>query len=370
MNIIISEKLDFLSNKKYRNQNINRKKLYYPKLLCIIFLSMILNLFPNNYALNKLKKNLDFNHNNKTKKENSLNIIIEKNKKNQTIIVNKNNNSFEFFCCFCAMGREENLYVRELISYYKSIGVDKFVFADNNLPNTEKLSDVLQDYISNGTVDIIEIFGDSYSQNYYNNLYEKYRTRCKWLSFFDFDEYLVMHFNESKNITVQEFLSNPLFKKCDAIEFNWLMYTDNNLLYYDNRTLLERFTEPNYENYANRFVKSIVRGNLNTTIFTRTIHQADTHLRLCNSLGEPASYYPDCIIPPIFKYAYLMHFNTKSAEEYAKKIVRGYPNGYHEPPDKRVDLFFSHNKFSKEKLKVFEDFFNMTFDKYHQPQSI
>ena len=167
-----------------------------------------------------------------------------------------------------------------------SIGVDKFVFADNNLPNTEKFSNILQDYIKNGTVDIIEIFGDSYGQLYYNTLYRNYRKRCKWLSFFDFDEYLVMHFNESKNITVQEFLTNPLFKKCDAIEFNWLMYTDNNLLYYDNITLLERFTEPNYENYANRFVKSIVRGNLGRGIFFGSIHQPDNSLRLYNSLGR------------------------------------------------------------------------------------
>ena len=346
MNITLIEKPDFFSNNKYQNININRKKFYYPKLLFIIFLSMILNLFSNNnYALNKLKKNYF--------------------KQNQSISNSNNYNNFEFFCCFCSMGRQENLYVRELIAYYMSIGVDKFVFADNNLPNTEKLSDVLQDYIHNKTVDIIEIFGDSYGQNYYNNLYENYRTRCRWLSFFDFDEYLVMHFNESRNITVQEFLTNPLFENCDAIEFNWLMYTDNNLIYYDNRTLLERFTEPNYENYANRFVKSIVRGNLNTPIFTTSIHQIDTNFRLCNSLGEPAQFYPDCIIPPRFQYAYLIHFNTKSAEEYAKKIVRGYPQGHHETPSEKVKLFFKHNKFSKEKLKVFEDFFNMTFDSYH-----
>ena len=223
----------FLINKKYQYHKINREKLYFSKPLFIIIFTIIVL--------------LSYNYN--------------------------RNSHFEFFFCFCSMGRQENLYVRELISYYMSLGVDKFVFADNNLPNTEKFSDILQDYIKNGTVDIIEIFGDSYGQNYYNTLYENYRTRCKWLSFFDFDEYLVMHFDESKNITVQEFLTNRLFKKCNAIEFNWLMHTDNNLSYYDNRTLIERFTEPNYENYANRFVKSVVRGNLGTPIFFKSIHQ-------------------------------------------------------------------------------------------------
>ena len=54
------------------------------------------------------------------------------------------------------MGKMENRYIRELISYYMSIGVDKFVIADNNLPNTEKISDVVKDYIENKIADIID----------------------------------------------------------------------------------------------------------------------------------------------------------------------------------------------------------------------
>ena len=56
-------------------------------------------------------------------------------------------------------GRLENKYVRELIKYYRDLGVRKFVFGDNNLPNEEKLSDVLKDYIEKGLVDIIDIRG-------------------------------------------------------------------------------------------------------------------------------------------------------------------------------------------------------------------
>ena len=81
--------------------------------------------------------------------------------KKMNITLKKN---FQYYCCFCTAARKENKYARELISYYTNLGVEKFVFGDNNFPNTEKLSDVLQDYISNGTVDIIEIFGSSISQ--------------------------------------------------------------------------------------------------------------------------------------------------------------------------------------------------------------
>ena len=142
-----------------------------------------------------------------------------------------------------------------------SIGVEKFVFIDNNLPNTEKLSDVLQDYINNGTVDIIEMLGSGIGHaEFFGIMYDKYQNKCNWLTFFDFDEYLVLFSEKGKELSLKEFLSNKKFDHCDAIEFNWVNYGDNNLLYYDNRTSIERFTEPNFDDYSNRFVKSIIRG--------------------------------------------------------------------------------------------------------------
>ena len=88
-------------------------------------------------------------------------------------------------------------------------------------------------------------------------------------------------------------------------------------------------------------------------------------LKVCNYLGEPAIYYPDCIIPPRFEYSYLMHFNIRTAEEYANKIKRGYPSGFYfkaEDLNKKVRYFFSINKFTEEKLQVFKKSFNIAID--------
>ena len=162
-------------------------------------------------------------------------------------VYSKKGKKYEYFCCFCAMGKRENLYSRELIEYYRSIGVEKFVFGDNNEPNTEKLSDVLKDYIKNGVVDILEIFGSLIGQGeFYGIMYEKYKEKCNWLTFFDFDEYLVMHFDKTKNLTIKEYLSSDIFDNCEGIEINWLMHGDNDLVYYDNRSSIERFTKPDY----------------------------------------------------------------------------------------------------------------------------
>ena len=60
------------------------------------------------------------------------------------------NVSSSYFSCFITMAKLENKYVRELIEHYKKLGLDKFYIADDNSLNSEKLSDVLQDYINEG----------------------------------------------------------------------------------------------------------------------------------------------------------------------------------------------------------------------------
>jgi hypothetical protein len=183
------------------------------------------------------------------------------------------------------MGKHENLYVRELISYYLSIGTGKFIFGDNNDIGSEKLSDVTKDYIFNGTVDIVDLRGKKIDQQeYYGYAYKKYKNKCNWIGFFDFDEFLLMHFEKDKN----------------------------------KRPLLERFTKPNFKEWANLFVKSIIRGGLNKTTFKNreSEHVPHKNLTICNSNGQIKKYNPHGVRPPLFKNAVLMHFNTKTAEEY------------------------------------------------------
>ena len=280
------------------------------------------------------------------------------------VVANKNSNKkYKYFACFCTKARGENKYANELISYYTKLGVEKFIFGDNNLNGTEKLSDVLQDYINKSIVDIYEIFGSNIGQaEFYQDIYEKYKNECNWFLFFDFDEYLDVHFEDNKSLILQDFLTNETFDKCEAILFNWLIYTDNNLLYYDNRTLLERFPIPNYDVLDNIMVKTIVRGNLTKTIFNpqKPIHIPDKNLSICNSIGDIfRDYNLYSVHPPVYKYGYLKHFITKTAEEYVNKTYRGANRNIPYKITDKVRLFFRFNKFSKEKYKYFKEKFNL-----------
>ena len=340
--MIIIEKI-IIKNKEENIRNKKCKATYFNKNIFIILIILFLYKSPSN---NNIRNKIYIKYRNST-----INIIRNDKLKNH-----------KYYYCFCARGRMENLYARELISYYLNIGADKFVIADNNIQNDEKFSDVLQDYINKGKVDILDIINQFYGDSeIFEIMYQEYKDRCEWLSFFDFDEYLVMNFGKKKNLKAKKFLKNRIFDDCEAIQFNWLLYSDNNLIHYDNRPLVKRF-KPEYNHRANFWQKLIVRGNLNKRIFiaNKSCHIPDKDVKLCDSLGNKKN-----LKSPIFENGYLMHFNTKTVEEYITKIKRGHKINENINIELYIQKFFDLNKFTKEKLKIFEKYFNRTFPKFH-----
>ena len=349
-------------NKKKNTFDININFLI--KLLIPILLILLITFIILQAKIRKQKSAKKIIHeNNITNLEYNINNIINiSNINNLNKISNQKNN---YFACFVTLGRQENKYIKELIEYYIKLGVEKFIFADNNIPNTEKLSDVVQDYISNGTVEIIELFGSDFGlAEFYNITYERYKAKCNLFVFFDFDEYLEIFFEKGKNLVLKEFLTNSTFDKCEAILFNWVIYSDNDLIYYDNRTLNERFPEPYFQCRDNVHVKTILRGGLNKTVFLekKSNHVPEKGVTICDSKGNiRQKYNAFAISPPIYDYGYIKHFTTKTAEEYTNKILRGLTRNRKLRPEERVKLFFQYNKFSEEKLKVFENKFNLIY---------
>lgn len=62
--------------------------------------------------------------------------------------------------CIWTLGKEENKYIREFVEHYKNYGVDKIYLYDNNEVNGERFENVIDDYISQGLVEIINCRGN------------------------------------------------------------------------------------------------------------------------------------------------------------------------------------------------------------------
>ena len=274
--------------------------------------------------------------------------------------------NYKYFFCFSSIGKLENNYVNELVDYYKNIGVDKFILGDNNDKDSERLSQVLQKEINEGLVDILDYTGRRKHQtDFFKDSYEMYKDKCRWISFYDFDEFLEIK-EGNKTTTVQSYFSEEKFGKCDVILINWLVYNDNDLLKYDNRLVQERFTNALYNCKDNVFVKSIIKGNIrfNPWDTDQTSHRPNHHMKTCLYNGERAKTFNDVYRPPKIDVAHIKHYVTKTVEEYIlNKHKRGYTSRFIDH-ELWVDNFFSFNKVTKEKVKFIEKTLNKSFPKY------
>ena len=274
----------------------------------------------------------------------------------------------KYFTCLASMVKLENRYIRESVEHYLKLGVDKFYFAEDNEPDGERIADVLQDYIDKGIVVVINAIGAKWDPiDFYELALRRLNNVCEWMIYFDIDEFLEFR---NKSMTIKDYLTLDGFDKCEVIKIHWLVYCDNDLVHYDNRPLEERFTKPDYNNNGNKFHKSIVRvKDYNITMFDSTGHQPnETYTYSCDAAGRYYKLPINILGSPNYKYCYLKHYNMKTAEEFLMKILRGQkgnkPYDYDQKIQK-IDKFFSCNKVTEEKLKIFENALNMTFPKYH-----
>ena len=258
--------------------------------------------------------------------------------------------------CLCTVGKEENLYVREYIFHYKKYNLDKIFIYDNNEINGENFNKVINDYILNGFVEIINIRGKIAEQiNAFQNCYEKNKNKYDWILFYDMDEYIYL--KNQKNI--KYYLGKKKFKKCEVIQLNMFFHTDNNRLYYENKTLSERFPEKKKTKIG--VLKSILRGDVITTIYCP--HELNRSLTSCDGFGNINMDYKPIIstTKPDFKYNYIDHYSYKSTEEFAKKVrkTEGIEGLSIKRKYEKIDWYFGINELTKEKIDLFENLTNL-----------
>jgi len=281
---------------------------------------------------------------------------------------NNNNNSYYNFkkinnktkVCLCAIGKKENLYIKEFVTHYEKLGFEYFFLYDNNDENDERFEDIIQDEINKGFVSIINYrsyrgINNNPQLTWYYDCYEKNNKAYNWIAFFDIDEYLEIKPN---NITIQDFLDNERYNKCQHIKINWIVYSDNDLLHYENKPLQERFTSKSDFYLENRHIKSIVRGNLTVNYWkvAETVHSTTLYFPACTSSGK-LTISRSFKTTPDYGNAFLKHYLTKTIEEFIEKIKKGsayikfdYNTKFYH---KRFQYFFKVNRKTKEKVDIF-----------------
>jgi hypothetical protein len=248
----------------------------------------------------------------------------------------------------CAIGRLENRYAVEWVEHYLMLGVDKiFIYDNNRISDGELFADVLQPYIESDFVEVV--YFDGLQKDAYEKCYRDHSGDYEWIGFFDFDELVSL---ENCN-DIHNFLN---YYEADVVSMNWMTMTDSGLTHYDERPMAERFTQGTGEDFEiNRHVKSFVRSGINGISFNDP-HIPNAPVLQCeNVLHERIEQIP---VQPkvIHNVAYIKHYNTKTAEEWATlKMRRLSPCGdeyNREMKAKNVEYFFSINERTPEKEEI------------------
>ena len=250
--------------------------------------------------------------------------------------------------CICTIGKQENKYIKEYVEYYKHFGIDKIFLYDNNDLDDEYFDNIIEKYKNEDFVEIKNWRGIRHPQmKMYNDCYFNNYKKYEWLIFNDIDEYLYLKsYNNAK-----DFLSKNKFKNCENIQLNWLLYTDNNLIYYQNKPLKIRFKEK--ELYLNKRKiyklsngKSILRGHIPNIKITN-FHCISKDLKTCDGFGIVRNF-----LKPDYKYYYFKHYYSKSTEEFIDKLKKG--DVYKIKNKNKIKFYFSYNKITNEKLRYIE----------------
>ena len=281
-------------------------------------------------------------------------------------ILNKSNDINDIKVCVCTLAKLENKYIREFVQHYEKYGVDKIFLYDNNDINGEKFEEVINDYIQNGFVEILNWRGKYQAMmKIMNDCYQKNYNTYDWLIFYEIDEHI--HLYNYKNVKL--FLNQTKFNDCQEIYLNLVCHTDNNLLYYEDKPLAKRFPQIVPETKLGRMaleMKSIIRGHIKKTFLTNN-HLGDLNLKSCNSSGLHEKLNGHYSLYRDEKYYFIDHYYSKSTEEFIKKLVKG--DAIRNDPQyiyERVDKYFSQSEPTKEKLDMIEKIAHINLKKYRK----
>lgn len=258
----------------------------------------------------------------------------------------------------CCIAKMENVYLREWVEWYKSIGVTNICLYDNNDEDGEVFNDVIGDFIDSGFVIVENLRGlDKMQIPSYQMCYDKYNKDYDWLCFFDADELL-----EIEDGNISDFLSKNIFKDAEGIRVCWKNFDDNDLITVENNNYsFTRFRRTLDENsIEQRISKIILRGGLNNIHFLlHTGGEHGIHLK-CRVVDCHGNVHPNnsfLLSERIWDNAWLNHYRFKTLEEYIKiKTKRLWPNMDKHESKKRltIDTFWSYNKKTKQKDEYLE----------------
>lgn len=254
----------------------------------------------------------------------------------------------------CAIAKQENLYIKEWVDYHLNLGFDHITIYDNNNTGGERISDVVS---GDMRVDVVDFRGKTQKScetqvEAYNHCYRN-ASNYTWVLFIDIDEFL--WFKDYAN--VKTFLSQNWVRRANVIRFHWKCYSDGEQLRYEDRPVMERFTQPCENAEVNFHTKQMYRTNLGSLRIVN-VHYSTNVSYIFYPDGKPAPYTTSTKDSSVHdEVAHIKHYVTKSLEEYVRvKWARRCEGS--SKTRLSMDFYFKYNKRTDEKVRYYNQLMN------------
>lgn len=247
----------------------------------------------------------------------------------------------KYYISICAIFKDEGSYLKEWIEYNRIIGIQHFYLYNNF--SSDNYSSVLEPYINNGIVTLIDWPVEQGQISAYEDCLEKFSKETSWLSFIDIDEFIV----PKKHNDIKSFLHG--FEKYPSIHLPWKMFGTSGKIERELSGLVcEDFTVCWNGFYEHKCI-------INTSYKVKN----------CFNLHQVVSFDSRISLPGIdqnkifnfwglysidnAKKIQINHYWSKSYNEYMKKISRG-------------DAFFKENPRNTGEHFYFSEYKNTSVD--------
>ena len=236
--------------------------------------------------------------------------------------VPKDESKKKYKVSICAIFRNEAPYLKEWIEFHKIVGVEHFYIYNNY--SDDNYAEVLQPYVEDGVIDLIEWPYEQGQMKAYQDCLEKYSEETKWIGFIDLDEYVV----PVKYDSIYEFLSK-FEKNRPSVLIYWRLFGTSGKLDRDRDTLItEEFTScwPKYDTVGKCFFNTKYKY-----VFDQK-NNTDMHSfwGTYNGVQMPPVNFEDRVVLRNINKVHtddfpiqINHYFTKSYQEYLEKVSRG-----------------------------------------------
>lgn len=141
----------------------------------------------------------------------------------------------QFKISICGIFKNESPFLKEWIEFHEMIGIEHFYLYNNN--SEDNYQEILQPYIEQGLVTLIDWPYEQAQIKAYQNFYETYRHETQWISFLDIDEFFCPRYEQT--------LTNWLIKndKYPVLVLYWRMFgTSGKLQHISDQLVLEQYS--------------------------------------------------------------------------------------------------------------------------------